>query len=305
MGRFWRDYLLPVVLLALFLSVTQAQALEIAVALSQPSGPHRQFSAALGTVPMPHRLSDAGNSQSGLDDALLQRADLIITVGAQVSHEVLTRFKRPTMAVLVSRAQVRALEAAHPGASFSAIVLDQPAIRHMRLAGAVAPGISQVGMLLGTDAIELENGFASAANDTGLKLLTRRVGSPGDLLPQLEQLLTVSDALLIIPDPIIASQSSARTILLTSYRYRRPILAYSHAYVEAGALAAVFSSPEDAARDLADWLRTVSGAMVQLPPVKSPDRFSVGVNRQVARSLGLDVPSDETLVERVGRQGTP
>lgn len=305
MGGFWRDSLLPVVLLAVLLAGSPAQALEIAVALSQPSGPHRQLREALAAVPIPHRLSDAGNSQSGLDDALLLRADLIVAVGAQVTQEVLTRFKRPTMAVLVSRAQAQALGAAHPDAVFSAIVLDQPPIRHVRLAGVVAPGISQVGMLLGNEAIDLERGFASAANDTGLKLLTRRVGSPGDLLPQLEQLLKASDALLIIPDPIIASQSAARTILLTSYRYRRPILAYSHAYVEAGALAAVFSSPDDAAGDLADWLRTLSGAVVRLPTVKSPDRFSIGVNRQVARSLGLDVPSDEALAEYVGRQVTP
>lgn len=301
----WRHRLLSAVLLSVILFASPARALEVAVVLSQPSGPHRQFRDLLGGLTVPHRLTEAGDSVSGLDQQVLQRADLIIAVGAQVTQEVLARFRRPTMAVLVSRAQIDALGAAHAGASLSAIVLDQPAIRHLRLASAVAPGITQVGMLTGTGASGVERGFAAAATETGLKLVTRRVGSPGELLPQLEHLLEASDALLMIPDPIVASQSSARTILLTSYRYRRPILAYSHAYVEAGALAAVFSSPEDVAGDVADWLRTLSGNTIELPPIQSPRRFSLEVNRQVARALGLDVPDDEVLVERVGRKVTP
>lgn len=306
MFKAWRACFAPFFVCVFALLALPAYALEVAVALSQPGGPHRQFHDALLTrsAAIAHRFIAAGDSQSGLDERALQRADLIVTVGVQVTQEVLARFRRPTMAVLVSRAQAEALQFANPGATFSAIVLDQPASRHMRLAHAVTPGVAQIGMLFGADGVEIERRFGAAAADAGLTLVSRRVGAPGELLPQLERLLESSDALLMIPDPVVASQSSARTILLTSYRYRRPILAYSRAYVEAGALAAVFSTPEDAARDLFDWLKTTD-ITLRLPPIQSPQHFSVRVNRQVARSLGLDVPPDEALVERIARQVTP
>lgn len=305
MGLNWRDYFVPAVSFTILLLSAPVQALEIALALTRPTGAYQQFQDALKAARTPHQLSDGGSIEGGLDAQVLGRADLIVTVGAQATQEVLARFRRPTMATLISALQVKSLEAAHPDAKFSAIVLDQPAQRHMRLAATLSSGIAKVGMLLGSNTIDMEKGFASAAKTEGLELTVGRVDTSDELLPQLQRLLEASDTLLMVPDPVVASQSSARTILLTSYRYRRPIVAYSHAYVEAGALAAVFSSPEDAARDLADWLRTLSGPAVRLPAVQSPTRFSVSVNRQVARSLGLDVPSNETLVHRVGRGVQP
>lgn len=224
---------------------------------------------------------------------------MIVAVGARATEEILKKFSAPILSVLVSRSQYRSLIAAYPDAALSAMVLDHPAARHMRLAGAVAPNVRTVGLIIGPDSLDLEKVFSTAAADSGVSLLSRRIGAVEDLLPQLEQLLQASDALLMIPDPIVASQASARTILLTSYRYRKPILAYSQAYVQAGALAAVYSSPEDVAGDLAAWLRSAGTESLRQPLVLNPVRFSVAVNRQVARSLGLDVPSDTELIDRI------
>jgi ABC-type uncharacterized transport system substrate-binding protein len=294
---------LRVLLLAisLFAFAAPACAMDVAFALSHASGPHRQFFEAvqLARAPLPHQLSDGGNVDEGLDAGVLERADVIVAVGARATEEVLRKFRGPILSVLVSRAQYRSLGAAFPHAQLSAMVLDHPAIRHMRLASAVAPNVRRVGLLIGPESTELEKGFETAAADSGVTLLSRRIRSVEDLLPQLEQLLQASDALLMIPDPIVASQSSARTILLTSYRYRKPIIAYSQAYVQAGALAAVYSSPEDVAMDFGDWLRSAGPESLRQPLVLNPVRFSVAVNRQVARSLGLDVPSDSVLMERI------
>lgn len=297
----WQFFiLLPTLLCALALPTT-ARAMDIAIALSQSGGPHRVFAETLRMVAtgIPHTLHDAGSVDTGLNAARLRQADLIIAVGARATQEVLPGAKRPVLSVLVSHAQYQSLSESYPDATYAAMVLDHPAARHMRLAGIVAPNIRQVGLLVGPDSIELERGFVAAAAEAGVRLTPRRVGSQEELLPQLEQLLQVSDALLMIPDPLVASQAAARTILLTSYRYRKPILAYSQAYVQAGALAAVFSAPEDVARDLADWLRSKGPADLQRGMEIPPQRFSIAVNRQVARALGMDVPGDEALAARV------
>ncbi|MBR0565671.1 hypothetical protein J5J83_06015 [Azoarcus sp. L1K30] len=275
--------------------------MDIAIVLSQSGGAHRVFAETLRVVAtgIPHTLRDAGSVDTGVNPERLRQADLIIAVGARATQEVLPGVKKPVLSVLVSRAQYQSLSESYPDAVYAAMVLDHPASRHMRLASIVAPNIKQIGLLVGPDSVELEQGFVAAAADAGVRLTPRRVGSQEELLPQLEQLLQVSDALLMIPDPLVASQAAARTILLTSYRYRKPILAYSQAYVQAGALAAVFSAPDDVARDLADWLRSKSPANLQKGTELQPQRFSVAVNRQVARALGMDVPSDEILAERV------
>nr|MBL8457364.1 hypothetical protein [Zoogloeaceae bacterium] len=96
-------------------------------------------------------------------------------------------------------------------------------------------------------------------------------------------------------------------ILLSCYRQRRPVFAYSKAYVDAGALAAVYSSPADIGRDTAEWLSSLDGGVTidALPRPRAPRQFGVAVNRQVARALSLNVPDEASLLEAVRAGGPP
>ena len=120
-----------------------------------------------------------------------------------------------------------------------------------------------------------------------------------------EELLSASEVLLALPDPMLSSPTAARSILLTSYRYQKPIIAFSRAYVTAGALAAVFITPAQVADDLIDWLRTQDPKRVTLPPPRDPAAFEIAVNRQVARALGIDVPDDSELLRLTAGGGQP
>ena len=86
-------------------------------------------------------------------------------------------------------------------------------------------------------------------------------------------------------------------MLLTSYRVQRPLFAYSRAWVEAGALAAVFSTPATAIRDLLDWLDGLDGLedVRRLPPPSRARHFDLAVNTRVARALNLSVPDEDAL----------
>ena len=48
--------------------------------------------------------------------------------------------------------------------------------------------------------------------------------------------------------------ATAKWILQLSYRYRVPVIAYSMAYLNGGALAAIYSSPENVGRQTADLI---------------------------------------------------
>jgi ABC-type uncharacterized transport system substrate-binding protein len=97
----------------------------------------------------------------------------------------------------------------------------------------------------------------------------------------------------------VSGPAAARTILLTSYRHRRPVFAHSAAYVTAGALAAVFSTPEHVAVDVADLLAGATEPSGLVRRIHSPRRFDVAVNRAVARALGLVVADEPALRERI------
>ena len=103
----------------------------------------------------------------------------------------------------------------------------------------------------------------------------------------------------------MSSPSAARSILLTSYRFQKPIVAFSRAYVDAGALAAIFTTPEQVAADLIAWLRLQKDESVQLPPPRGPASFDIAVNRQVARALGLSVADDAELLRLIATGDQP
>jgi putative tryptophan/tyrosine transport system substrate-binding protein len=284
-----------------------AAALEVAVVLSSKSGAYAQFAAALNAAGARngHRLAAAGNLEDGIVDAVVARADLVIAAGPGAADEVLRRFGRPTLAVLLAERQVADLQQRHPAGRLGALVLDQPPQRHVALVSAVAPQARRLGILIGPDTLAQEARLGASAAEGGLTLSAQRVSTANELLPALERVLESSDALLTLPDAVASSPASARPILLTSYRFRRPVFAYSRAYVDAGALAAVFSTPEDVARDVADWLARQPDSPPRLPAMQTPEHFSIAVNRQVARALGLDLPDDVTLQTRIRERKRP
>lgn len=298
--------LMRVFALWLALLCAPAFALDVAVVVSQRSGVHKAFADAFmrAAAGLGHRVFDIGSPAEGLDDVALARADLVVASGEAAAELVLARHARPTLVTMIARSRFEVLRKAHPQAALSAWLLDQPVERQLRLLRAVVPERTRVGLLLGAN-IGAEAALRAAAADVGLTLTTRHVDGDKALIASLEEVLHASEVLLALPDPMLSSPTAARSILLTSYRHQKPIIAFSRAYVTAGALAAVFITPEQVAGDLIDWLRTQDPQRVKLPPPRDPVSFEIAVNRQVARALRIDVPDDGELLRLTAGGGRP
>ena len=283
----------------------QAQAMEVAVLLSEAEGRGQRFAEALDAALAPgmHRLVAAGVAGVQADAALLGRADLVLAVGQAAAEHALRASAQPVLAVLVGLRDVDRLNGAHPGRGLGALVLDQPLERHLRLVRAVLPDAKRVGVLLGPDSVLQLPGLPGAADACQLQANVHEVRQPADLVPALDHLLFAGDALLPLPDGLVSGPAAARTILLTSYRHRRPVFAHSAAYVTAGALAAVFSTPEHVAMDVADLLAGAAEPSAMVRKIHPPRRFDVAVNRAVARALGLVVADEKALRERIANGG--
>jgi putative ABC transport system substrate-binding protein len=81
-------------------------------------------------------------------------------------------------------------------------------------------------------------------------------------------------------------------VLPLSYRFRTPVIAYSKKYVDAGALASVYFSPDNVAATIADSLLEDSS-------VDTSNDFSVSLNSSVARSLGIKLVDKEVYREKI------
>jgi putative ABC transport system substrate-binding protein len=267
----------------------------VTVLVSGPSPAGDEFLHALR-----QQLDERGKAQLSVrniaDASPMDKGSLVIAVGVQaLQHAARLKQGAAVLGVLIPHPAFERIRATSPHDNLSAILLDQPPARHMHLLRHLLPESDSVGILFGPSSSRVSEHFLRAARDHRLKPVIATIQAEDELLPALKPLLESTDALLAVPDPVVHQSGTAQTLLLTSYRYRKPVIGYSLAYVTAGALAAVYSSPADIARQAAEITRIPPER--QLPPPQAPRYFSVGVNRQVARSLGLEVPDDAALME--------
>lgn len=235
-----------------------------------------------------------------ISDAALASSDdgMLVAVGVQaLQHAANQKGNQPVLGVLIPQPVYPKIRASAVNSNISAIFLDQPPTRQMRLLHQLLPQAESVGILLGPTSTQGSEILAKAAQDSGLKAVMATIQHEDNLTSSLKPLLESSSALLAVPDPLVHQRGTAQTLLLTSYRYQKPVIGYSQAYVTAGALAAVYSSPADIARQAAEITSNYPDRQGALPSPQPPRYFSVGINRQVARSLNIDIQDTESLTK--------
>ncbi|MDO8311215.1 MAG: ABC transporter substrate binding protein [Sideroxyarcus sp.] len=277
----------------LCLSPVQAESLRIAVILSESGGAYQEFATALQS-----QLSEQHNLRVVRVGDTLPDADLVIAVGMKAAN-ALAAASQPLLHVLIPRA---GFEKLHPESSplISAIYLDQPLERQLALVAAALPAAGNIGVLYAAHTAELDNlRKLSAAKKFALQ--EQPVDRDHPLASALSDLLEASEVLFVLPDAAVYSSDTIRNILLETYRKQVPMIGISPGYVRAGALCAVYSTPQQIARQAAEVIKqfAVSG---KLPPGQYPNEFEVSVNTQVARSLGLVIKDAEQLRAEIRRK---
>lgn len=280
----------------------QSLAHDVALVLARPDGVFASFAESFRNTATRQGVNVLeGGTPSRLDPAALAQVDWVVAGGVAAAEAVLSQSDEgpAVLLALSARSQYLDLRQRYPSRQISAVVLDQPAARQLALIRLLLPDTASVGVVLGPDSQAMDGEYRHQARNAGLQWESSRVSSGTELARVLERVLRSSDVLLALPDSVLSSPAAARAILLTSFKYRRPVIGFSRAYVDAGALAAVVSTPEHNGRDSADWIAARAGGQaesgVQTDEVIWPSSFEVVVNPQVARSLSLDLPDVESL----------
>jgi putative ABC transport system substrate-binding protein len=299
-----------IVLFSLMLAAPAASD-GVVVLLSEDSPPYRETAEALRSVlelsSAAHRIPCLTLQSAAVqaDNPALKGADLIVTVGMQATQMLADApSTAPILATLVPKQSIDKLlsQHKHEAHGFSAIYIDQPVARQLALFKIGLPGRKKLGVILGTETQDRFKLLQAGAHEQKIQLVAETINAEDELIPALQRVLAESDALLALPDPLAFNKNNAYSILLTSYRYQAPVIGYSQAYVKAGALMAVYSNPAQIGHQAGEMLlRFLASKAGGLPAPQYPKYFSVSVNNQVARSLGIRMEDETVLTEKLKR----
>ncbi len=278
----------------------------ISLVLSDHSPLYAEVARALRTELEADRRGWQVRVQSWNERDTSEREDLIVPIGLRALQSVLgERGNTPVWSLLVPRPSFERLVAESPAGRsrpLSALYLDQPLSRQMQMLRAALPRARQVGILLGPGSSERADALKAAAEIAQLRVVSARIDTIADLIPTLNSLRNEIDVLLLLPDPLLTNRASLQALLLQTYQLTLPVAAYSAQLIEAGATLALFATPAQIGAEAGVRLRQArSGTSVTLPATDHPDSFEVAVNRSVAVSLDLRLPTGELLRQRMTR----
>lgn len=234
---------------------------------------------------------------------------LLVALGALAAQTVAKTDPRyPVLCALLPRTSYESVlqeTGQRSSAQFSALYLDQPLSRQLELIRLALPAAKNVGVLWGQESKSKESVLKALAATKQLTLVEGRVSGDSLLFPQLKKVLADADVLLAQADQQVFNPQTIQNILLASFRAQVPMLGFSPAYVRAGALIAVFSTPEQIGRQSAALAKDVlQGKGLPATPLY-PSSFSVMVNDHVARSLGLSLEASALTARLKSAESAP
>lgn len=234
-------------------------------------------------------------------EAALANQKVIVTLGADALAQVLRLEPRaPVVAALLPRIGYERIvreSGRRSTANLSAVFLDQPFARRIELVQLILPDAKRIGVLWGPESVASQSRLTQSAASRGLSIKSGMVANPAGIFSGLKAVLDESDVLLAVADPQVYSSATIANILLATYRARIPLIAFSPAYVKAGALIAIYATPSQIGLQAAGLVRMALQGNV-LPPPQYPNEFEISVNEHVARSLGLSLDS-RVLTEKL------
>lgn len=197
---------------------------------------------------------------------------------------------------IVLRIRNKAVPGTRYNSAKSDLITAQPACRHIKLAKAISSKWHSIGVLSSVESLDTAAALTRCAIQHNVNLLVYAITDKSDLMVTLEAAVKNNNALLAIPDPLVYNSYTVKNILLTAYRHRKPVIGFSESFVQAGAVAAVFTPPEVIGDRAFDVIVRFFGNNWQFDKkIYNTDDFSIATNKQVATSLDIELPDPESI----------
>ncbi len=301
--RFYR----LLVITALLVLPIHSWALNIALVYNEDSGYQQSFMAEFVTQASSHnklnitKMPAASLSISALKN---KRFDAIVNLDNATGEKLMvSNLATNTFHALTTLARARSFAPCLPKCSKSLprhrfFVLDQPPARQLRLIQLISPSLTNIGVIVTNKSVTQLKPLIRFAKQHKLTI-SEHITNSDNMRYQIDDVSKSSDVILAVADTDIYNVSSLSQILLTSYRYRTPIIGFSKGFIKAGAIAGVVSNMQQLTKHLIESLASPEVLKKNLSNVVHPKYFNVITNRNVAKSLNLHFATDDELKKQL------
>lgn len=220
--------------------------------------------------------------------------DFIITIGRESTlraNEYLsvTSNAAPLLAVLIPHKMYNSIvnnlkNNKDQNRKITAIYREQPVDRQLKVIEKLLPEVKTIGVLTSMYDPNMIEELKSAVLKKNINLVITENHKRENLIDSLKHVLSHSDLLLTLPDPEIYNPFTAKGILVTSFRRGIPIIGYSKTYVDAGAVAAVYTKAGQIAQQAASITNTYF-LKNNLPPPSYPTQYAIAKNEKMLAVL--------------------
>lgn len=229
-------------------------------------------------------------------DASKRPSDLIITVGMDAAKYVVRRqITAPIISVYIPQDAYQTLQLNNSvyldKYLIGTVFIDQPLTRYLRLAQLLVPGVKKIGMILGPISSQSVANQRYTILNESLQISTLQIVGDDIELISLKKLMAENDVILTLPDPTVHHPFNAKRILFNAYREKIPVIAFSKAYVNAGALGSIHSSPSFIGLQTAEKIKDhFLMANSNRDKYEMSKYFDISINKNIAWTLGFAVP---------------
>ena len=295
--------LLACFLLCIVSSFVSAAAPSVYLLLSGEQSYYREVSAVFQQVLAEQPAAPAVQTYA-LDQPLqVAPNSIVVAVGSRANEFALSHLPdADIISLLMPVAAWDELLVRLPGTGQrAAVVIDQPLRRPVALGKLLVPTAKRVGAVFGPVSVASKPELREAVQRSGMELIYAELASDDNPIGVLTPLVQKSDVFITVADRAVFNKSVAKWLLYLSFRQQVSVIGFSQSYAKAGALAAVYSSPENIGRhgaELAASLLTSKGKGSVADGrwrTHYPEYYTLEVNREVANALNIVVPALEDL----------
>jgi len=240
-------------------------------------------------------------------------AQLVVTVGTAAAERLykelyasktVDQYPHTVLSTLLTRSAFESFSERYPsirskgGPAVIAQFIDQPLSMQLHLAQLLQPSVKNIGVMLGPTSAVSQSQLMQLENQLKVNIAQVTVAVKDNPIRQLEPALQANEIFVPTADSRQFNLATSRWVLQLSYRYRRPVVAYSASYVDAGAVAGVYTSAGDVASQVANTLKSwIENGFPVLGYQAPPEQFSLKFNSAAAAALGINL-ADENYYRR-------
>ncbi len=256
--------------------------------VSSGSAPYYERVAKVFTDELLARLPGVKIHRRDVHNAEVAPGAVLVTIGSEATALAINNYPgEDILSLLLPMAAWRDLNVIDTAdGRRAAVVIDQPFERALILGKLLKPGARKFGAVFGPAAQVTRSDSLERASRIGIEVVWADLSPADNPISVLTPVVQQADIFVAVPGRAVFNRNTAKWVLHLGFRQQIPVIGFSKSYTDAGALASVYSSPENIGRHGGELLADLLGVDAAADASALSAANSAGVNSQVPGSWG-------------------